>query len=269
MQAQAYQQDLTSVAATRAVYVAGEDRQGRTCVVLCPDLVLQSPAAEALVGRGVSDRKRRDSQGGNPYQHQISKSTPTSTGSAAAAAPTAAAASRRPGASRASGAEGLESAAGGMPGEISSGSGEAVLVQDRDRPSTASGRVLQTRDRRDQQDSTRTAAAAGPPPTTPGRAKNGGRRRSSSSSPPTTSAEDAEASSSSASSAQHQQHRLLLYFLRLMDSVARKEYVVLLCGGGGSNRDREEDQRGAGRGRWLSWARFSFLGQIHSLLPRR
>lgn len=49
--------------------------------------------------------------------------------------------------------------------------------------------------------------------------------------------------------------RLLLYFVRLLDEIAGREYVLLLCGGGW--------------GGWLSWGRFSMLGEMHSLLPRR
>lgn len=75
------------------------------------------------------------------------------------------------------------------------------------------------------------------------------------------------ASSSAAAAASRTHEQFLLYFLRLMDSfrVAEKKYVVLLCGGGGGGGGDGD----VGRGSWLSWARFSFLGQVHSLLPRR
>lgn len=72
--------------------------------------------------------------------------------------------------------------------------------------------------------------------------------------------------------------RLLLYFVRLMDEIAEREYVLLLCGGGGGCGDGggNHDSSGGGGSRkvgssrvWLTWARFSLLGRIHSLLPRR
>lgn len=76
---------------------------------------------------------------------------------------------------------------------------------------------------------------------------------------------------------------LLLYFVELMDSVADKEYVMLLVcgrsgtggrGSGGAEADISEDpSRGQGAsgsgGGWITWGRFSLLGQMHSLLPRR
>lgn len=64
--------------------------------------------------------------------------------------------------------------------------------------------------------------------------------------------------------------RLLLFFVRLMDKVADREYVLLLCGGErGGGADRAGGGGGGGREGWVTWGRFSLLGQMHSLLPRR
>lgn len=57
---------------------------------------------------------------------------------------------------------------------------------------------------------------------------------------------------------------LLLYFVRLMDKVVEREYILLLlCPEG------KDDARGGGTEGWVTWGRFSLLGQMHSLLPRR
>lgn len=75
---------------------------------------------------------------------------------------------------------------------------------------------------------------------------------------------------------------LILYFVKLMDSVANRDYVVLLvcgrytehAGGFGDDADIPDDVMGEGDGSvsaagWITWGRFSLLGQLHSLLPRR
>lgn len=282
-QAQSHHEDLTSVAAMRAVYVAGEDRQGRTCVVLCPDLVMQCPA-EAPVGRTATNRKRRDYPTTDTASQQQRHQKSPSSGSSGAAHPvavTADARTIRPGASRAAGGvEGVGSSTGEEISESHSlRSGEAVPG----RTCTASARVPQTLDDHHQHCDSGHTSPAGPPPTTPRRAKNssGNSRRSSLRSVEDGSGGDGASASAAAaaaadtgsSSTQPQQDLLLLYFLRLMDSVTRGEYVVLLCGGDGGEdahkREHEEGGRGGGRGRWLNWARFSRLGQIHSFLPRR
>ena len=236
--------------------------------MLCPDLVLQSPADSdqpPLVGRW-----RRDSTSRTSQQHQ--KSPPAGSGAGLTGGPS----SRRPGAVRAGdgGAAGLEDpAAGGtIRGEISKGC--CVEAAGGDRSSTASTGV-QTRDSK--RDLQRSTTSGGPPPTTPGRAKNGsdglgaggsGGGGGGGGGGGRTGLVGADAEPAAGSSTQ--QDLLLLYFLRLMDGVAQKEYVVLLCGGGGAGgAGNREDRAEGGRGRWLSWARFSFLGQIHSLLPRR
>eukprot|EP00903_Cladosiphon_okamuranus_P021819 g20063.t1 len=279
--AQAHQQDLASVAATRAIYVAGEDRQGRTCVVLCPDLVLRSSQAQspsegakhALVNvnrAAASDRRRRDSQ-----RHP--KTPPAGSGAETSAG------SRRSEASRAGAAEALETPASGSQREISEGYMYREVAGERTSSSTASAGV-QTGNPRD---STLSAGVGGPSPTTPGRARNeggsglltggGGSGGGSSRRPSAGGVDYAEADSSAQQQQQQQEDLMLLHFLRLMDGVSQKEYVVLLCGGGGGGGGSgsgsgsgagREGRDGASR-RWLSWARFSFLGQIHSLLPRR
>lgn len=61
---------------------------------------------------------------------------------------------------------------------------------------------------------------------------------------------------------------LLLYFVWLMDNVADRPYVMLLCAGGAGEDGGGGSGGGGGEG-WMAWARFSLLGQMHSLLPRR
>ncbi|KAG5184530.1 hypothetical protein JKP88DRAFT_354412 [Tribonema minus] len=48
--------------------------------------------------------------------------------------------------------------------------------------------------------------------------------------------------------------RLLLYFVALLDGVVGGRYVLVFCNTGFD---------------WLSWSRYSFLGQLHGALPRR
>lgn len=68
---------------------------------------------------------------------------------------------------------------------------------------------------------------------------------------------------------------LLLYFVRVMDTIADGEYVLLLCGSpsgaesGKTSGDASAILPGGERQGWLSWGRFSMLGQMHKLLPRR
>ncbi|CAM9918308.1 unnamed protein product, partial [Ectocarpus sp. 4 AP-2014] len=61
----ALEQDLAGVVGTRALYVAGEDLRGRTCVVFCPDLALlqqqQSPAAAVAASAPPRNARKRRS----------------------------------------------------------------------------------------------------------------------------------------------------------------------------------------------------------------
>lgn len=57
---------------------------------------------------------------------------------------------------------------------------------------------------------------------------------------------------------------LLLYFVRLMDKIVEREYVLLLL----CPRSKDDASSGEAKG-WVTWGRFSLLGQMHSLLPRR
>ena len=120
------------------------------------------------------------------------------------------------------------------------------------------------------QQASNTGSAGPPRSTTPARRATGRSLNALSIEEEEEEEEEQEEEASSASSCAVGWHeQFLLYFLRLMDSsrVAEKKYVVLLCGGGDGDGHGEVDGRG-GRA-WLSWARFSFLGQLHSLLPRR
>ncbi|CAM9749966.1 unnamed protein product, partial [Ectocarpus sp. 12 AP-2014] len=229
----ALEQDLAGVVGTRALYVAGEDLRGRTCVVFCPDLAFlqqqQSPAPPAAAASAPprNARKRRSNfattTNGGTTSDNVQDTSPFS--SSTSSSPSSA--RRSPPVPRVAGA--LEKAAAVGASRISiSRKNSSVAAAGASRanadPPTTATTVTGQRGRSND-DTAAAAAAAGA----------------------------AIALESNVGSAAVE--RLLLYFVRLLDEIAGREYVLLLCGGGW--------------GGWLSWGRFSMLGEMHSLLPRR
>lgn len=214
--AEARRHDLGYIASTRALYLAGEDGQGRQLVVFSPDLVLGLPVP-SLIDCTSRARGRKDS-----CSHAMSEHEPYSSCTC-----------------RDSGNEGC--VVGSTSASVSV---PAAVATDR------------------------TGGGAGA-----GSGAGAGRGLSGS----TVAGEQNVGSSAVAS--------LLLYFVRLMDNVADRKYVVLLCAGGGGRSVGEQSAAaaaaaagglgtdaagtGGGAGGWVTWGRFSLLGQMHSLLPRR
>lgn len=243
-QAQAQRKDLSSIAATRAIYVAGEDRRGRTCVVFSPDLVNhQSPAPlpknKSLKKRGNSQPQHIKLEVVASQQQRRRSDTPTA-------------------GSRAVDADVFSSPAwDSSPRSQSAGRPDKTAVVGSH--STISRRGASCPSPRDRHSEIPAAKASDPG----GAVAAGG---------------SLVALESNVGSAAME--HLLLYFVRVMDAVADGEYVLLLCDGcsGGVGEGDHSGKiggkgvpltPGAERTGWLSWGRFSMLGQMHSLLPRR
>ncbi|CAM9341000.1 unnamed protein product [Scytosiphon promiscuus] len=253
--AQAQRQDLSKIAATRALYVAGEDRRGRTCVVFSPELVRdhQSPAAPAPKNKSLKKR-------GNSFETQQKLELPrqpqhprrppdASTAGGSAGAEDGWSSARKTSPRTQAGSRLDTGAVGGSSQSSISRRGRTAAASPRNRHTAVGGQMAET--------SAGTASAAVGVPV----AAAGG---------------PLSALESSVGSAAMEE--LLLYFVRMMDPIADREYVLLLCGG---CPDVVGDDSGKIRGRataflpggersgWLTWGRFSMLGQMHSLLPRR
>lgn len=340
-QAEATRRDLRSVAATRALYLAGQDGQGRQLVVFSPNLVsgLQEPLSSSSPIQSIRRRKRsnsgrasnRDGTNCNSSSKKLSgtvaiadtsaagggispsssttttitsaltqstsvdsKSGGVATRSTTAAAAGSAAAAAAGNAAAAAAAPTTSLMYGDEDEDVQHEDGEAMRsafalgshgCQEQehqkeydDDSSTLlyNHHLFEDDDRGAQDDDDDHDHVDGIQCEGPGDAIRGSRTGTRHDA--TTSTKTALMGGSPVAGEENvgsaAMESLLLYFVQLMDSVAEREYVMLLCAGergeSGEGADGAAGASGGGSGGgWVSWGRFSLLGQMHSLLPRR